>query len=170
MEIVVPPPQQVVTFLLALPLLTVVVALLLRGKPLVHRVAPVVIVSAACALFYHFALRPMRFSWDRDGIRDATFGEERRIGWSDVRDVRLVRSFRGSEYRPVLRTDGTFYAGFSSGTWRLANGGSVRVFLEPTSVDALLVTTADSTYLYSPRSFEPFVDAVRAGTRRLPSP
>ena len=170
MEIVVPPPAQVLWFLAGLPVLMVFVGLALRGRPLVHRILPVVLVSAACAAVWHFALGPMRFSWDRQGIRDGTFGDVRVIAWADVREVRLVRGFRQSGFRPVRRTNGTAYSGWCSGPWQLADGSSLRVFIEPSSADALLLTTGDATYLWAPGPFERFVEDVRRGTGRKAGP
>ncbi|MFN7988967.1 MAG: PH domain-containing protein [Thermoanaerobaculia bacterium] len=170
MEIVVPPPVQAQWFLVGLPALAVVVALLLRGRPLVHRVLPVLVVSAACAAAWHFALRPMRFAWDREGVRDGTFGEERVIRWADVREARLVRGFWRSDVRPVRRTHGTAYAGWCSGTWQVADGRSLRVFIDPAARDALLVTAAGDTYLWAPGSFDRFVEDVRRGTGKPAGP
>lgn len=170
MEIVVPPPAQALWFLAGLPVLAAIVGISLRGRPLVHRVLPVVVVSAACAVAWRFALRPMRFAWDRDGVRDGTFGMERVVRWSDVRDVRLVRDFRRSDARPVRRTKGTYYDGWCSGTWQVADGRSLRVFVDPSSSDALLVTTADETYLWAPGSFSRFVEEVRRGTGKPAGP
>jgi hypothetical protein len=170
MEIVVPPPAQVLWFLAGLPALMVIVALALRGKPLVHRVLPVLVVSMACALVWRFALRPLRFSWDQQGVRDGTFGEDRTIGWADVRDVRFVHDLWRSDVRPARRTNGTYYSGWCAGTWQAANGTTFRVFIEPSSVDGLLVTTGDATYLWAPRSFDRFVEEVRRGTGKPAGP
>ena len=170
MEIVVPPPVQALWFLGSLPVLALIVAFSLRGRPLVHRLLPVAVVSVACAAAWHLALRPMRFAWDRDGVRDGTFGAVRAIAWADVRDVRLVRGFWKSEVRPVRRTKGTAYSGWCSGEWQLADGRGVRVFIEPSSCDALLVTTADATYLWALGFFARFVDDVRRETGKPAGP
>ena len=165
MEIVVPPPEVAAWILLGIPALVLVVSLALRGKPILLRALPVAFAGVLCGGIWHVAMRPMRFAWDERGVRAATFGDDRLIAWSDIREARLVRAYRQSAQRPVRRTNGTYYSGFGSGTWGLADGQSVRVFFEPTSDDALLVTTAGQVYLWSPRSFVYFLDAARAHVR-----
>ncbi len=161
MEIVVPPPAIGVAILLGLPVLTIVLMLVVPG-PKAARIVPAVLIGVVCAVLYHVAARPMRFAWDAQGVRDGTFGDERRIAWSDVRDARLVRDYTRSEYRPSRRTHGTYYSGYGSGTWSLADGRPARVFFEPGTADALLVTVGGERYLWAPRSFDRFLEAVRA--------
>jgi hypothetical protein len=169
MEIVVPPPAAVRCFLFGLPAGIGLLALLLRGKPVVHRILMFVVVAAACLGISWFALRPMRFAWDESGIRDATFGEERRMAWSEIRSVEVVRCYNRTDFRPIRRTSGTAYSGWRSGEFEVASGATLRVFLEPEVADAVVLRTADSTYLYAPRSFESFLEVVKRHTRALPA-
>ena len=166
MEVVVPGPIQVTYFLIGLPLFITVVALALRGKPILHRILMVLVVSAACLTFYLLAMGPMRFSWDEKGIVDATFQDPIHIAWSDIREARLIPNYERSEFRPSVRTMGTAYAGYGAGNFRLANGMNVRVFLTPETNDALLITTGNGTYLYAPPHFELFRREVE--TRKAP--
>lgn len=163
MEIVVPPPAAVRAFLLGLPLAVALVGLALRGRPLVHRLAPAVVVALVCGAISALALRPMRFGWDGQGIRDATFGPDRLVPWSQVRDARVVRGFWRSGTAPACRTHGVSYAGNGSGTWRASNGESLRVFFLPGSTDAVLLTANGERCLYAPVPFDRFLEALRAG-------
>ena len=78
-----------------------------------------------------------------------------------MQDVRCVRGFRATPLRLQLRTAGTAYAGNASGNFRLADGGSARVFVEAGATDALLIQASGARYLYAPRSFEPFLAEAR---------
>ncbi len=162
MEIVVPPPELGRYLLLGIPLVGALVGLAMRGRPVALRVVPFAFMCVVSGVVWRQAMRPMRFAWDERGVRDATFGDERTVRWSDVQEARLVRNYAGSQLRPVRRTGGTYYSGYGSGVWTLADGRSVRVFFEPGTCDALLVTAAGQTYLWAPSSFDRFLQAARA--------
>jgi hypothetical protein len=162
----VPSPAVINYFLIGCPLFFAFLALLLRGRSVIQRVLMIVVVSAACLLFHLFGPGPMRFSWSQEGILDASFREVQHIAWSQISELRLVKNFRSSEVKPVLRTSGVAHDGFSAGFYKVANGATLRVFLAPQSCDALLIRTSTATYLYAPPSFELFRHLAETQWRR----
>lgn len=165
MEIVVAPPPQVLWFVIGLPVVIAVVVLsagAVKRTPWPHLLAPIVLSVGASAAVYHWALRPMVFAWNEQGLRDQTFGAELQVPWADVSSARLVRHYLSTDYRPTRRTHGTAYGSYRSGWFTLANGTNARVFLMlDDSPDALLLNAGETTYLYAPRSFDSFLEAVR---------
>lgn len=163
MEIVVRPPVLLLWIALGIPAFVALVVLLVaRTKPLVHRIAPIVLALAASAFVLVLAYRPARFAWNDAGIVDDGFGSARTIAWGDIREARVVPDYARTEWTLARRTNGIAHEGIRAGGFQLANGVDARVFLVPTEPDAMLIRTANETCLYAPTSFAAFSAAVSA--------
>lgn len=165
MEIIVPPPSGVLYIAIALPIfVSAVVLIAARNRPLMGRLAAIGIALVVSAGVLSFGFKSVRFGWDESGIHDGSFGARRDIAWSEIQEVERVHDFLNTEYRLMLRTNGSAYGNFRAGYFRIASGSTLRVFILTENRDALVVRTHDETYLFAPSPFEPFVAAVRAHT------
>lgn len=163
MEIVVRPPALLLWIALGIPaFVTLVVLLVARDKPLVHRIAPIVLAVGASVFVLVLAYRPARFAWNDAGIVDDGFGTARTIPWADIREARVVPGYARTEWTLARRTNGIAHEGLRAGGFRLGNGVDARVFIVPSEPDAMLLRTATETYLYAPTSFAAFSAAVSA--------
>ena len=157
MEIVVRPPALLFWIALGIPaLVTLIVLVAARNKPLSHRLAPILLAVGASAFIVVLAFRPARFAWNDAGILDDGFGTTHMLAWGDIREARLITGYARTEWALSRRTNGIAHEGLRAGSFRLGNGVDARVFIVPSEPDAMLLRTATDTYLYAPTSFAAF--------------
>ena len=88
--------------------------------------------------------------------------------WGDVTNAYLEPNLQASPFRPTLRTRGVAIGDYRSGRFVLSNGNPARVLAERAD-QAVIIVTAELTYVFAPDDIDPLVDAVNRFYTR-PSP
>lgn len=99
---------------------------LLAGSLWLTNVVVVGGMAAFCGGLYWFlarALRRHRVDIDGDGLEVATTFYKRRLGWNELQlaQARVVDLDEHTEFKPMLKTNGTGLPGLKSGWFRLRN-------------------------------------------------
>jgi hypothetical protein len=92
------------------------------------------------------------------GIHADTYGKVN-ISWSDVEKTAVIQDLASSPYEPKLKTNGIGMGSYRAGWFKLANGSSAFVTLEIPN-EALLIEAGTTSYLFGPKEFDAFVNAV----------
>lgn len=151
------PPWLLIIIVIAV--FVVAVASVLRGKT--HRIRKliglVIVAVGLTAIVTHF-YRPDSVTVGASGIVADTVGAPR-IAWSDIEQVVYIPDISASEYRPMRRMGGTAFGSGLRGWFGLANGDRALVALQG-SHDAVLISTRDTVYLFSPGDTEGLAEAI----------
>jgi hypothetical protein len=143
---------------------------LIAGSLWLTNVVAVAAVLAICGGAYGFisrAMRRHRVDIDPDGLEVATTFYRRRLGWNELQlaQARVVDLDEHTEFKPLLKTNGTALPGLQSGWFRLRNrrkalvaiAGGRRVLHLPTSAgyDLLLQARQPQALLQRLRELAP---------------
>ena len=114
------------------------------------------------------AMRRHRIVVDADGVEVATTFYKRRLGWSDLRldEARVANLDEHTQFKPVLKTNGTAFPGFRSGWFRLRSRDKALVAMGRGPRVAWVPTTQGYGLLLQPRHPQALLDHLRASAPR----
>lgn len=109
-------------------------------------------------------LRRHRIVLDADGIEVATTFYRRRLALAqlDLADARVVDLDERTEFKPMLKTNGTALPGFRSGWFRLRNRRKALVAMNAGPRVLWLPTRSDHDLLLQPRQPQALLERLRA--------
>ena len=130
-------------------------------------VVPCVLVPLAISalmVYLAYSIRHVTFELSEQGlrIRGDLFGRLIPRTSLRIKDAALVNLKQEKSHRPFLRTMGVGLPGYSSGWFRLRDGGKGLLFLTDPSRAVYLPTTDNYALLFSPADPERFLVAVEA--------
>ena len=156
-EFVLSPPQAVLYILGAVFLVAVASIALKKGAPR-QRIIALVVTVVTLGVVAFFIYRPTTIVVGDEGLEvRATGGVE--LSWDEVESAVYEPDLRTSPFRPTVRRRGIAVAEYRSGRFLLSNGDPARVYMVQ-SQSAVIVRTAELTYVFAPSNAEELADAV----------
>ena len=156
-EFVLSPPVAVIYLAVGVVVVGVLSVLLKKGNR-ARKVIGVSIVAAVAAVIVVVFYRPVLITVGPDGVSVASLSPVT-IPWSGVVNAYYEPNLQASPFRPTVRTGGIAIGSFRSGRFLLSNGEAARVFMERSDA-AVILRTADLTWLFAPRDVEGLARAV----------
>lgn len=156
-EFVFHPPNVILFLAIGIVAVSVVSVVLKKGSRSRKVIALAIVVAVAGVLLLAF-YRPTTLTVDSDGVRTNGLRGVA-LTWADVEHAYFETNLRTSEYRPTVRTNGAAIGDFRTGRFLLSNGESAQVLMER-SDQAVVLVTAERTYLFAPSRIDLLVDAI----------
>lgn len=130
--------------------------------------AGIALLGGAIALAIDRAMRRHRITVDADGIEVITTFYKRRLAWGELRldDARVVDLGEHTQFKPMVKTNGTALPGFKSGWFRLRNRTKALVAMTRGPRVTWLPTTRHYGLLLQSRQPQALLDHLRATTPR----
>jgi hypothetical protein len=138
-------------------------AVLLKKGSVPARIATMAIVVVACGAILFFFYRDKSLVVDDQGMRGSLYGKVA-IAWQDVRAARVVDNLSHTPWAPRFKTNGIDFGAYRVGWFRLDNG-SMGYVLTDNGDRALVMETAERTYVLGPRELDALVGAVARHVR-----
>lgn len=125
----------------------VVLSMLLKKGDLPKKVISLVIMTAVFAFVFFMFGRPTKIVMDETGLNSRVYGTIE-FEWTEITDAILIENYQQTEYKPALKINGSAVKDFRAGYFRLSNGEKAKLVTQ-SSDDALLIRTAEKTYLFA---------------------
>ncbi len=156
-EFMLSPPNTVLYVAGAVLLVAVASILLKRGQWVRKGIGlGIAVIVIAAVLFYVY--RPVTIVVDEAGIEvDGAGGIE--LSWEEVDSAVFESALATSPFRPTVRTRGVAVGGYRTGVFLLSNGDRARVYMVQSDA-AVIVRTAELTYVFAPDDVRALADAV----------
>ncbi|MBN2736297.1 MAG: hypothetical protein JXR70_04905 [Spirochaetales bacterium] len=157
MEIVFQPSWLAIVLVIVVPCVAALSIWLKKGKravKIVSTIALAVIVGFVAFLF----IRPTRIVVDQQGLYTDVYFEHR-FQWGQVKEAGLIPDLGASEFEPAFRQNGMAIGFDRKGYFSLKNGQNAFVMTQ-TDDRALYFSVEDKIYLFAPKDFDRFYDAV----------
>jgi hypothetical protein len=135
-----------------------VVTVLLRKGERRRKITAVVIAVIVAGALLLVLYRPVTLTVGPEGVTTSGINSID-LSWNEISQAYLESNLPRSEYRPTVRTRGAAIGQYRTGRFLLSNGDSARVFMERSDAAVILVT-ADLTYLLAPEDVEGLAEAV----------
>ena len=126
----------------------------------------VVVSGGAIAFVVDRAMRRHRITIDAGGVEVATTFYRRRLGWRELRvdEARVISLDEHTQFKPMLKTNGTALPGFRSGWFRMRNRDKALVAMGRGPRVVWVPTTQGYGLLLQPRQPQALLDLLRANS------
>lgn len=156
-QVVFHPPNVILFLAIGIVAVSAISVFLKKGSWSRKIIALVIVVAVAGGLLL-VLYRPTTLTVDADGVRtDGLRGIS--LTWDQVEHAYFETDLRNSEYRPSVRTNGAAIGDFRTGRFLLSNGDSAQVLMERAD-QAVVLVTAERTYLFAPKQIDLLVEAI----------
>jgi len=156
-EIVFRPPNVIILVAIGVVVVGLISVFLKKGE-VSRKIMSLVIVVAVAGGLLLALYRSTTLTVDEDGLRTSGLSGMD-LSWEEVEHAYLETNLGFSEYRPTVRTRGTAIGDYRSGRFLLSNGDSARVLMERAD-QAVVLVTAELTYLFAPSEIDVLADAI----------